>query len=69
VEILVADNGSTDDSAAVATRSGARVLHLPNLRVSELRNQATSATTSDLFAFVDGRSRSGAALESPPRST
>jgi glycosyltransferase involved in cell wall biosynthesis len=53
VEILVADNGSTDDSAAVATRSGARVLHLPDLRVSELRNQATSATTSDLFAFVD----------------
>lgn len=53
VEIVVADNGSTDDSAAVAARSGARVLHLPNLRVSELRNQATTASASDLFAFVD----------------
>jgi hypothetical protein len=53
VEMVVADNGSTDESAAVAEASGARVLHLPDLRVSELRNQAAAAAASDLFAFVD----------------
>jgi len=51
--LIVADNGSSDDSPAVAVRMGARVLALPGLRVSELRNAGASAATSSLLAFVD----------------
>lgn len=51
--IIVADNGSRDDSAAVAQRLGARVLTLPHLKVGELRNRGAAAAASDLLAFVD----------------
>lgn len=53
VRIVVADNGSTDDSAAVARAAGAIVLSLPGVRLGELRNRAAAATTSDVLAFVD----------------
>jgi GT2 family glycosyltransferase len=53
VQIIVADNGSTDDSPAVAAELGATVLLLPGLRVSAVRNEATRHATADLFAFVD----------------
>jgi hypothetical protein len=53
IEIVVADNGSTDDSAEVAASAGARVLRLPALGVSELRNRAAEASTGELLAFVD----------------
>lgn len=53
VEIIVADNGSHDDSAAVATQAGARVVSLPGLLVSELRNRAAEYATGEILAFVD----------------
>ena len=52
-DVVVADNGSTDDTPEVARRAGATVLHLPGLRVSELRNQAASASNGDVLGFVD----------------
>lgn len=52
-QVLVADNGSTDDSAAVAAAAGARVLVLPDLRVSELRNAAAREAETEFLAFVD----------------
>lgn len=51
--IIVADNGSTDNSPVVARRYGARVLMLPDLRLGALRNAAASAATEDVIAFVD----------------
>jgi hypothetical protein len=51
--IVVADNGSTDNSPEVARTAGARVLSLPGLKVSALRNAAARETTSELVAFVD----------------
>ena len=51
--LIVVDNGSTDESPAVATQAGARVLVLPRLRVSELRNAGAAAAASDLLAFID----------------
>jgi hypothetical protein len=53
IEVVVADNGSTDASAEVAADAGARVLRLPTLGVSELRNRAAEASTGELLAFVD----------------
>lgn len=53
VEIVVADNGSVDDSAAVAARHGARVLSLPGLRLGALRNRAADAAAGRILAFVD----------------
>ena len=53
IEIVVADNGSTDDSAAVALAAGATVLPLPGLRVSEMRNQVADSAQGDILAFVD----------------
>ncbi len=52
-EVIVADNGSTDNSARVAEDAGARVLELPGLKVSELRNSAAREANGDLLAFVD----------------
>jgi GT2 family glycosyltransferase len=53
VEIVVADTGSTDESADVGRAAGARVLHLPGLRVSDLRNRAAAQARGNLLAFVD----------------
>ena len=53
VEILVADNGSTDDSRAVARHAGARVINLPGLRVSELRNRAGAIALGAVIVFID----------------
>jgi glycosyltransferase involved in cell wall biosynthesis len=52
-EVVVADNGSTDGSATVASDAGARVLSLPGLRVAALRNRAAALARGVLLAFVD----------------
>ena len=51
--VIVVDNGSTDDSPKVATVAGARVLSLPGLRVSELRNRGAQSASGTVLAFVD----------------
>jgi len=53
VELIVADNGSTDDSAAVARAEGATVLLLPGASLGELRNQGARSAHGDILAFVD----------------
>jgi glycosyltransferase involved in cell wall biosynthesis len=53
VEVVVADNGSTDESPAVARRAGATVIVLPDIRLGELRNRAVQAARGDVLAFVD----------------
>ncbi|MEO8483637.1 MAG: glycosyltransferase [Acidobacteriota bacterium] len=53
IEIIVADNGSTDRSARVAETAGAIVLSLPNRPVSQVRNAAARAARADLLGFVD----------------
>ena len=53
VEIVVADNGSTDRSADVGRGHGAIVLELPGKRLGALRNAAAAAARGDVLAFVD----------------
>jgi hypothetical protein len=53
IEIVVVDNGSTDASAAVAQRHGARVLSRPGLKVGACRNAGASEASAPLLAFVD----------------
>ena len=53
VEIIVVDNGSTDESPGIAAAAGSRVVSAPQGRVAELRNQGAAAAASPLLAFVD----------------
>lgn len=50
--LIVIDNGSTDDSAAVARRLGAVVLRLDG-NVAALRNAGVRQASTPLVAFVD----------------
>lgn len=52
-EIVVIDNGSTDGSADAARSVGARVIELPGVRVSSMRNAGARVASGELLAFVD----------------
>lgn len=52
-EVIVADNGSTDDSAAVAAAAGAQVVPMPGMPVAQMRNAAAARARAALLAFVD----------------
>lgn len=60
IEIIVADNGSLDESPVVAHAAGATVLDLPHLRVGEMRNRAAAVSASDILGFVDADHEIGA---------
>lgn len=53
VELIVADGGSADDSARVASSMGATVLVLPGGSVARMRNRAVEAASGQILAFVD----------------
>lgn len=53
-EIVVVDDGSTDDSAAVARQSGATVLAMEKRGgPARARNHAARAVTGDVLVFID----------------
>jgi GT2 family glycosyltransferase len=67
IEIIVVDNGSTDDTMAVAAAS-AHVLSRPGVLVGEVRNAGARAASAPVLAFVDAdheisKEWVGAALE------
>jgi glycosyltransferase involved in cell wall biosynthesis len=54
VEVVVVDDGSTDDTAAVAEANGARVVRHPtNLGVAAARNRGIAEARAGLIAFCD----------------
>jgi glycosyltransferase involved in cell wall biosynthesis len=52
-EVIVVDDGSTDDSAARAEAAGARVLRGPHRGVGHALNRGIAASTQPLVAFLD----------------
>lgn len=61
-ELIVCDNNSTDDTAAIARAHGARVVFEPVNQISRARNAAAAAATGDWLVFVDADSHPSAAL-------
>ena len=53
VACVVVDDGSTDDTAAVASQLGTTVLRQANAGVSAARNAGLAAARSDLVVFLD----------------
>lgn len=56
-EVLVVDAGSADDTAAVATAAGVRVLQAARRGAGPQRNAGVAAATGDLLVFVDADAR------------
>ena len=52
-EIIVADDASTDRTAAIAEEHGARVIRVRNRQIAATRNAGARAANGDVFFFVD----------------
>jgi glycosyltransferase involved in cell wall biosynthesis len=53
-EVIVADNGSSDETAAVAGASGATVIHVPERGYGSACARACEIATGDVLLFADG---------------
>ncbi|NBF08052.1 glycosyltransferase family 2 protein [Pseudomonas sp. Fl4BN1] len=52
-ELIVVDNGSTDQGPQQAQALGARVLLCPGISIGALRNRGAAVATGDCLAFLD----------------
>ncbi|WP_414158166.1 glycosyltransferase [Pseudomonas sp. BNK-45] len=52
-ELIVVDNGSTDQGPQRARELGARVLLYPGIGIGALRNRGAAMATGDCLAFID----------------
>lgn len=52
-QVIVVDNGSTDESVSVAQQCGAEVYSHPKLRVGALRNRGVEHADGQVLAFAD----------------
>jgi len=56
-EVIVCDNGSTDQTARVAQKFGARVVHEPVRQISRSRNAAAAVAQGNWYIFLDADTR------------
>lgn len=61
-ELIVCDNNSTDDTAAIAREAGATVVFEPVNQIARARNRAAAAATGDWLLFIDADSEPSRAL-------
>jgi glycosyltransferase involved in cell wall biosynthesis len=52
-EVIVADDGSTDETSAIAEVHGARVVKVAHRQISATRNSGARAATGEFLIFVD----------------
>jgi glycosyltransferase involved in cell wall biosynthesis len=52
-ECIIVDNGSIDDTVKIAEQRGAKVLNLPNVTISALRNRGARDARGNYLAFID----------------
>ena len=53
IEVIVADNGSTDATAELARAAGCAVVPVERRRIACVRNGGAAAATGEILAFVD----------------
>jgi len=53
LEVIVADNGSTDDTAAIAAAHGAQVVPVEKRCIAAARNGGAAFARGEILAFVD----------------
>lgn len=53
-EVIVANNGSTDQTASLAVNAGARVINVPERGYGRACWEAAKISNSDIFLYVDG---------------
>src|SRR5213592_2737128 len=52
-EVIVVDDGSTDDTAAIASQYDVRLIRTPNRGLSSARNTGLVAATGEIVAYLD----------------
>jgi glycosyltransferase involved in cell wall biosynthesis len=56
IEVIVADNNSTDRTAEIAAARGARVVRVEKRRIGAVRNGGGHAARGEVLCFIDGDS-------------
>src|ERR1700757_501797 len=56
IEVIVADNDSTDRTAEVAVAHGARVVHVAKRRIAAARNGGARVARGEILCFIDADS-------------
>lgn len=56
IEVIVADNVSTDDTAAIAQDRGCRVVRVEERRIASVRNGGAATAVGEILCFVDADS-------------